>query len=676
MKKSHNWLGTFDTAKEVVHAYDATVTQFYGPKAKINFPYSALFLIAVNPINVESSTPYLRIADASCLAVDLKLGQGNLHPPPPPSFRRYGTYTNAVKVVKPKFDLETSENTIVSEGYNLNFKEANEDVGGDEEAKYHEDRQAAKVDYDVDDQVTWMSKIVSLGFVSSYINRQSNSGLLLPPLLRLSCKSIDLSLPSVSISWYSYVSESRKLESQQQQELMESSGADWSPESELELQKMLLDLTSSDEFKKKKMRITKEMINDVISKANKPLSKGEVLWRLMMQLNLDVGSDCSRNLEQSGTSGTSQIESQLDWESLLSAINEQTVEHSREPSVISESTLQNASLESLLQMKCRLEKEVQEWNDWGTQKVMQAAKRLNKDRDELQLLRKQQKRNRQLMEALRMVHDGVMEENIVQAKELKDKARKMETLNTQLRMELKDVELHAAEVAANSENASRRMEEYLKKLQSSEEEKLSLKDQLAAEKHRFFQLQQQLKKAKDLHDNMKSKWKKEEKLKNDALEMAENERKELEQIEMSAKSQENALKIEAENNLERYKNDILQLKNQIAQLKLVESSSSNIYLSEEESKSALDREWECVMCLSETVSVVLLPCAHQVFCRQCNELHEKKGLKECPSCRTPIQRRVSVRSVTDDPYPDPYPELLIYLAEDSDYTALGNPTAF
>ncbi|KAG6536146.1 putative E3 ubiquitin-protein ligase RF298 [Zingiber officinale] len=455
---------------------------------------------------------------------------------------------------------------------------------------------------------------------------------------------------------------------------MESPGADWSPESELELQEMLLGLASSDEFKKN-TRITKEMINDVISKANKPLSKGEVLWRLMMQLDLDVGRDFSRNLEQSGTSSTSQIESQLDWESLLSAINEQTVEHSSEPSVISESTLQNASLESLLQMKCRLEKEVQEWNDWGTQKVMQAAERLNKDRDELQLLR-QEKRKRQFMETLRMKYTSLMKEKIVQVMGLKDKARKMKTLNDQLRMELKDAELHAAEVEANSEKASRRMEENLKKLKSFEEEKLSLKDELAAEKRSFFQLQQQFEQARGLHDNMKSLWKKEEKLKNDALDMAENERKELEQIEMSAKSQENALKIEAENNLQRYKNDILQLENQIAQLKLVESSSSNIYLSEEESKSALDREWECVMCLSETVSVVLLPCAHQVFCRQCNELHEKKGLKECPSCRTPIQRRVSVRSVTDDPYPDPYPELLIYLAEDSDYTALGDPTAF
>ncbi|GAB2266385.1 hypothetical protein Dimus_001394 [Dionaea muscipula] len=53
------------------------------------------------------------------------------------------------------------------------------------------------------------------------------------------------------------------------------------------------------------------------------------------------------------------------------------------------------------------------------------------------------------------------------------------------------------------------------------------------------------------------------------------------------------------------------------------------------------RERECVMCLSEEMSVVFLPCAHQVVCTMCNELHVKQGMKDCPSCRSPIQRRIS-----------------------------------
>ena len=54
-------------------------------------------------------------------------------------------------------------------------------------------------------------------------------------------------------------------------------------------------------------------------------------------------------------------------------------------------------------------------------------------------------------------------------------------------------------------------------------------------------------------------------------------------------------------------------------------------------------ERECVMCLTEEMSVVFLPCSHQVLCAECNVLHEKQGMKECPSCRTAIQQRIPVR---------------------------------
>lgn len=58
----------------------------------------------------------------------------------------------------------------------------------------------------------------------------------------------------------------------------------------------------------------------------------------------------------------------------------------------------------------------------------------------------------------------------------------------------------------------------------------------------------------------------------------------------------------------------------------------------------VQRERECVMCLSEEMAVVFLPCAHQVVCVSCNQMHESQGMKDCPSCRSVIQRRILVRS--------------------------------
>lgn len=141
------------------------------------------------------------------------------------------------------------------------------------------------------------------------------------------------------------------------------------------------------------------------------------------------------------------------------------------------------------------------------------------------------------------------------------------------------------------------------------------------------------------------------------------------------------MKSKAEANLIKYKEDIEKLEKEIHKLKLKTESSkiaalrrgidgsyntggngkpSNLkntnpspkespvsYISKMETTmnnfNGVKRERECVMCLSEEMSVVFLPCAHQVVCVTCNELHEKQGMKDCPSCRSPIQRRVNVR---------------------------------
>lgn len=160
---------------------------------------------------------------------------------------------------------------------------------------------------------------------------------------------------------------------------------------------------------------------------------------------------------------------------------------------------------------------------------------------------------------------------------------------------------------------------------------------------------------------------------------ASSTRKEREQIEVSAKSKEDMIKLKAEANLQKYKDDIQKLEKQISELRLKTDSSKIAALrrgidgsyasrltdttngsAHKESQApfisemvtnfhnyagsgGVKRERECVMCLSEEMSVVFLPCAHQVVCTTCNELHEKQGMKDCPSCRSPIQRRIRIR---------------------------------
>lgn len=135
------------------------------------------------------------------------------------------------------------------------------------------------------------------------------------------------------------------------------------------------------------------------------------------------------------------------------------------------------------------------------------------------------------------------------------------------------------------------------------------------------------------------------------------QKNERENIEASAKLEEDAFILKTEIGLQRYKDDIRTLENQIAKLRLKSctkipvlswdtSVHSNTDMGDSQGSGNGDirRDRECVMCLTEEMSVVFLPCSHQVVCAKCNELHEKQGMKDCPSCRTPIRRRIYVRS--------------------------------
>ncbi|KAG6537357.1 putative E3 ubiquitin-protein ligase RF298 [Zingiber officinale] len=336
----------------------------------------------------------------------------------------------------------------------------------------------------------------------------------------------------------------------------------------------------------------------------------------------------------------------------------------------------------LVPLMHELQAQLQDWTDWAQQKVMQAARRLSKDKAELQSLRREKEEVARLQKERHALVDNTkkklaeMELAIskasVQVERANAAAHRLEYENTQLRLGMEAAKMRAAESAANCQEASRREIKTLKMFQTCEKQQLLFQEELATEKHQLFQLQQQLEQTEDLRDQSLARLKQEEKLKNEALAVAQAERKEREQIETSTKSVENALRLEAENDLRRCKNEICRLEQQIAQLQLVKDSSNIAHLQwgadksyasrlshgqkniktymlstiidlQESETDELQREWECVMCLSEERSVVFLPCAHQVLCVKCNELHEKEGVKDCPSCRTPIHRRVLIR---------------------------------
>lgn len=339
-------------------------------------------------------------------------------------------------------------------------------------------------------------------------------------------------------------------------------------------------------------------------------------------------------------------------------------------------------LQKLIPRAKELEGQLQEWSDWAQQKVMQAARRLAKDKPELQSLRQEKdevarlKKEKQSLEENTRKKLADMEIALSKASAQVEKAnvdaRKLERENAELRKEMEAAKLRAAESAASCQEVSKREMKTLKQFQSWEKQKAQLQEELTTEKKKLSQLQQQLEQAKDHYDQIEARWKQEEKAKEAALFQRNSQRKEREQIELSGRSKENEMRIKAETDLQRYKDDIRKLEQHIGQLRQRTDSSKIAALKwgtdgsyasrladgrkenhvpgavskflEFQEVEEVQRERECVMCLTEEMSVIFLPCAHQVVCTKCNELHEKQGMKDCPSCRTVIEKRICVRS--------------------------------
>ncbi|KAG6466243.1 MND1-interacting protein 1-like [Zingiber officinale] len=336
--------------------------------------------------------------------------------------------------------------------------------------------------------------------------------------------------------------------------------------------------------------------------------------------------------------------------------------------VSSNSTSMNAKDELLVKLLSRVEvlkTELQDWTDWGQQKVMQAARRLNQDKVELQNLRQERDEAARLLKEKETLEVSTMKK-VAETEYAWSKAcshyeslnaniGRLENQNHKLRQELEVAKTHATELAINCQDASMREIMTQKKKHSWEKERIMLAEELASEKQKLLYLTQKFQEANEYRDQCEDRWKLEVKARQDILVQVAAERNERERIETSAKLEESAIVSKAESDLQRYKEEIRGLEDKISKVRInsypkipelswdTNGHSNAEILDSDGSDDEVPRDRECVMCLTEEMSVVFLPCSHQVVCAKCNELHEKQGMKDCPSCRTPIQRRIHVR---------------------------------
>ncbi|KAK7344465.1 hypothetical protein VNO77_14100 [Canavalia gladiata] len=350
-----------------------------------------------------------------------------------------------------------------------------------------------------------------------------------------------------------------------------------------------------------------------------------------------------------------------------------------------------------------LQDELQSWNNWTNQKVMQVTDRLGtlrKEKQGVELIKKDKKNLEENATKRISEMENAVENNKRQIESTTSAILMLQAENSLVKKELDAAKLWIVKSMTSLQEALEREQMTLKQAQSWESQKKLLRDELEREKHKLSTLQQELNKEKNLQAQVESHYNlmqpywtyigtlntqgrlaKERVAKEKLIAQATSIKKEREQLKAQMKSEEDMIRKKAASDLHKYVQDIAKLEKELGNLTLKfdsekiakllrcvdkrnnrfsrtskstpnmkenrKSDMSQTMISNQDKFKAesLRREQECVMCLSEEMSVVFLPCAHQVVCSKCNELHEKQGMKDCPSCRTLIQRRIHARFV-------------------------------
>ncbi|KAL3818073.1 hypothetical protein ACJIZ3_003978 [Penstemon smallii] len=335
---------------------------------------------------------------------------------------------------------------------------------------------------------------------------------------------------------------------------------------------------------------------------------------------------------------------------------------------------------SLIHQIKELEKQVKDRKDWAQQKAMQAARRLSNDLTELKMLRMEREETQRLKKGKQTLEDTTlkklteMENALRKASGQVDRAnaavRKLEIENAEIKAEMEASKLSASESVTSCLEIAKREKKYLKKLLAWEKQKAKMQEDIAAEKQKIAELQQELAEVEAATKEAEAKWRQEQKAKELAVAQLEEERRLKEASEGNNKRRLEALRLKIEIDFQRHKDDLQRLEQEYARLKeaaestemehqanevLTENSNGinpqgetiarllrELDQLENSTEKEVSNDRECMICLKDEVSVVFLPCAHQVICASCNENYGKKGKATCPYCRVPIEQRIRV----------------------------------
>ncbi|KAJ0240009.1 RING/U-box superfamily protein [Hirschfeldia incana] len=319
-----------------------------------------------------------------------------------------------------------------------------------------------------------------------------------------------------------------------------------------------------------------------------------------------------------------------------------------------------------------LRRQVKERKEWAQKKAMQAAEKVSDELSELNSLRSEReetlrlKKGKQTREDITVKRISEMENDLRKVSGHVDKAnmmaRTLENENAVIRADIEASKLSESESLTACIEATKKEKKRLKRLVAWEKQKMKLQDEITAEKEKIKALNRALAQIAQEEKEYEEKWREEQKAKEHALAQVEEEQRSKEAAEAKNKRNVESVRLKIEIDFQRHKDDLQRLEQELSRLNTDASLQSNntshtkgevvSKLLEElgrldgfyEKEAGYDRE--CLICMKDEVSVVFLPCAHQVVCTSCSDSFMGGGKATCPCCRVPIQQRIRVFGAT------------------------------
>ncbi|XP_010516707.1 PREDICTED: MND1-interacting protein 1-like [Camelina sativa] len=342
--------------------------------------------------------------------------------------------------------------------------------------------------------------------------------------------------------------------------------------------------------------------------------------------------------------------------------------------------LKDDALIGLLHQVQDLKKQLKDRKDWAQKKAMQAAQKVSDELTELKTLRSEREETQRLKKGKQTREDSTlknlseMENALRKASGQVDKAsaiaRALEHENAEIRAEMEASKLSASESLTACIEASKKEKKSLKKHVAWEKQKMKLQDEITAEKEKIKALHRNLAQIRQEEKEYEAKWRQEQKAKEQALAQVEEEQRSKEATEACNKRKVETLRLKIEIDFQRHKDDLQRLEQELSRLNKASSTDTSLQsnnTSHTKGKSdkskgeamsnklledldKLDGSYEkeancdreCLICMKDEVSVMFLPCAHQVVCASCSDSFMGGSNATCPCCRAPVQQRIRV----------------------------------